>query len=289
MKVYETQKIRNIALLGHAGAGKSTIAESILFMSGAINRKGSIEEHNSVSDYNEIEQERNSSLFATPLYTEWNDFKINMIDTPGYNDYIGELIAAVNVVDTGIIAINAQNAIEVGTENAWLYSEKRNLPVMFLINKLDFDQANFDKASEEIISRYGRSATIFQYPLQVGANFNSIVDVLSMKLIEFSDGKPSVKDLPASEKDKVEKLHNELVESIAESNEELMEKYLDNGELEESELLGALSSAITQRMIIQYFAALQSSMSELLLCLILFKIIFQIHHSYQFKMKLKQK
>ena len=143
MKVYETQNIRNIALLGHAGAGKTTIAESLLFTSGAINRKGSIEEHNSASDYNEIEQERNSSLFATPLFAEWNDVKINFIDTPGYNDYIGELIADVSVVDTAVIAINAQNAIEVGTENAWHYSEKRELPVMFLINKLDTDQAYF--------------------------------------------------------------------------------------------------------------------------------------------------
>jgi elongation factor G len=257
MKVYEAQNIRNLGLFGHAGSGKTTFAESFLLETGSINRRGSVEERSSVSDYNEIEQERGGSVVATPLFTEFRDLKINIIDTPGYNDYVGEVIAATSVVDNALIFINAQNGIEVGSENAWLYAEKFGVPVVFVINKCDMDQANFDRTVEEIKHRFGHSSSVIQYPTSNGASFNSIVDVLKMKLYHYpaGGGTPEEKPLPDSEKTKAEELRTQLIESIAESDEELMNKYFENGSLDDSEINNGLRNAIINRQIFPIFVA----------------------------------
>ena len=251
MNVYEPQNIRNIALLGNAGSGKTMLGECLLFDSGAINRRGTIEEGNTLSDFHELEQERGSSIFSSPMFTEYNNFKINILDTPGYDDYIGETVAAIRVVDTGFIVINSQNGVEVGTDNVFSLSEKRNLPVFFIINKLDVENENFDGNVEDLKHKYGGSSTIMQYPLNPGSGFNTIIDLLSMKMLSYnqSGGKPEIKDIPDSEKSKAEALKNEFVESIAETEEDLMNKYLEDGALDDDSLKSGLKKAIIKRSI----------------------------------------
>lgn len=256
MKVYEPKQIRNLALLGHAGSGKTSFLESVLFESGAITRKGTIEESNTVGDYTDLEHERKCTVFAKPLYCEWNDFKLNMIDTPGYDDYFGEAVAAITVADTCAIFVNSQSGIEVGTENALDYSEKNNKSTMFIINKIDADQADFDKVSNELKDRIGVSLAVLQYPIGKGAAFNQIVDILNQCVYEYTAGNNNgvKKDLPASEKSRVEDLRSALMEAVAETDEELMTKYFDAGELSQEEIVKGLKSAFVKRQIFPVLA-----------------------------------
>ncbi|ROL61400.1 elongation factor G [Bacteroidetes/Chlorobi group bacterium ChocPot_Mid] len=250
MKVFETQKIRNIALVGQAGAGKTTLCESFLFTSGAINRQGTVEEKNTVSDYNEIEQERSHSVFVTPTYVIHNDNKINILDTPGYSDYFGEVCAAQKVVETVAIVINAQNGIEVGAENSFEHAAKSDKSVVFIINKLDQEHAKFDDIVEELKSSYGNSSTVVHFPANIGVGFNSIVDVITMSMYVFSkDGKFEKKEIPDNLKSKADGFRSELIESIAETDEELMNKYFDAGDLTPDELKNGLKKAIANRQI----------------------------------------
>lgn len=257
MKVYETNQIRNVGLFGHAGSGKTSLAEAILYETKSITRKGTVEEYNTVSDFNEIEHERGCSIFSTILYTEYKDVKINLIDTPGYDDYIGELASTMRVIDISAICINAQNGIEVGADNAYDYAEKENKPVCFIINKLDLDQADFDRTFKEVKERYGSSVTILQYPTAVGAGFTDFVDLISMKLVSYklSTGTLEEKDIPSNEKDKAEKLRNELIESIAETDEELMNKYFEEGSLTKEEIANGIKNAMIKRQIFPLLVA----------------------------------
>jgi elongation factor G len=254
MKVYETQNIRNLAFVGHAATGKTTLAESILFNTGAINRQGTVEEKNTVSDNNEIEHERSHSVLGTPLYTEYNNLKINIIDAPGYYDYFGEVAATISVVDTAMITINSQNGIEVGAENAWTQTVKTNTPVCFIINKVDLEQSHFENTYNDIRDSYGKSAVLVQYPLAEGANFKAVVDVLNMKLVDYSSGKPELKDIPESEKSKVTAYRSDLVEAVAETEEELMNKYFEEGDLSVEDIKKGLKKAIIERQIFPIFA-----------------------------------
>ncbi|MFH1051753.1 MAG: elongation factor G [bacterium] len=250
MKVFETQKIRNIALVGQAGSGKTTLCESILFTSGALNRQGTVEEKNTVSDYHEIEQERNHSVFATPMFTTYNDNKINIIDTPGYSDYFGEVCAAQKVVETAVIVINAQNGIEVGAENSFEHASKHGKSIAFVLNKLDMEHAKFDGLIEELKSSYGSSCTVAQFPVNMGLGFNSIVDIISNSMFVFSsDGKFEKKDVPDNMKSKADSYRNELIESIAETDEDLMNKYFDAGDLSPEDIKTGLRKAIANRQI----------------------------------------
>ncbi|GAB1370007.1 elongation factor G [Candidatus Kapaibacterium sp.] len=254
MKVYETRSIRNLAVVGHAGSGKTSLIEAILFGSGAISRVGTIEDNNTVSDYNELEHERNCSVFSSLVYAEYADKKINIIDTPGYDDYIGEMIAPVYVADTTMVVINSSNGIEVGTENGLTYAAKLNKPVFFVVNKLDNDQSKFDTILQDLKSQYGNKVTAFQYPLNPGNGFNKIVDILSMKLLTFNNSpKADISDIPASELSNAENLRNQFIESIAETDEDLMSIYFEEGTLTDEQILKGLKSAFTSRDIIPLF------------------------------------
>ncbi len=257
MKVYEPKDIRNIALLGHAGTGKTSLAEALLFQTGSINRRGTVEEFNTISDYSDIEHEKKGSIFTTPLFTEYKNLKINILDTPGYDDYIGELSAASRVADTGVICLNAQNGIEVGSANAWTYTTKYKTPVIIVVNKLDVDQAHFDETVAAAKEQFGREVTVIEYPLATGSNFNTIIDILSMKAYQYpaGGGTPSVIDIPASESAKVEKYRSELIDMIAETDEDLMTKYFDSGELTAEEISSGLKKAIISKQIVPVLSA----------------------------------
>ncbi|MCX6155920.1 MAG: elongation factor G [Candidatus Kapabacteria bacterium] len=251
MNVYDAKNIRNIVLLGHAGSGKTTFSEDIIFHSGAINRRGTIEDHNTVSDFNEIEHEKGCTIFGTPLYVEYNNSKINILDTPGYDDYIGEIVASIRVADTAMIVLNSQNGLEVGTEIVIDSTEKEKKPVAFILNKMDIDQANFEKNCEDLKSRIGHGALPLQFPIGKGAQFNTIVDLLSMSAYKFTNdsGKSEKIPIPASEMAKAEKMRSELVETIAENDEDLMTKYFDEGSLPDEDILKGLKSAIINRQV----------------------------------------
>ena len=177
MKVYQTKDIRNIALVGGAKSGKTTLAEDMLFEGGAINRRGFVDDKNSVSDYRPIELERQNSVFSTVLYSEFNGKKINIIDTPGFDDFVGEVTAALKVADTAVVVINAQNGVEVGTEIAWRNTNKYNTPVVFAINHLEHENSNFDETIRQMKTQFGGSLAICQYPVNVGHGFNSVIDL----------------------------------------------------------------------------------------------------------------
>lgn len=251
MNVYQTSRIRNVALVGHANSGKTTFTEDILFQTGVINRRGSIEENSTQSDFNEIEHERKCSVLSSLLWVEHNNQKINIIDTPGYDDFIGEMIAGINVVETAFIFVNAQSGIEVGTENAWEYANKLKKSIVFVINKLDIEQANFDETYKQLQAIFGRKVIALHIPVSVGPSFKSFYNLLDLKLYEYSLNSlnASIQEIPSADKSKLESLRNEFLELIAENDEELMNRYLETGSLEESYLFPALKKAILERNI----------------------------------------
>src|SRR5215210_50121 len=209
--------VKNIVLLGHAGSGKSTLAECMIFEAGLINRRGTIEEKNTVGDFYELEQERGNSIFSKLLHTQWRGYKINIIDTPGYDDFVGEVISALRVADTGVMLLNAVMGVEVTTDIIWEYTEQFKTPMIFAVNKLDDDRADFDRTVAEAKNHFGNKVLVVQYPRQQGAGFHEIIDVLRMTMYKFKDtgGKPEKLPIPDDEKAKADALHKELIEAIA--------------------------------------------------------------------------
>ncbi len=237
MRVYDDKHIKNVVFVGAHNSGKTTLAETMLFEAGLLKRRGTIEDKNTVSDYHEIEHERGASVFATPLHTEWRNYKINIIDTPGLDDFIGEIISSIRVGDTVVTVINGRHGVEVGTEIIWNYIDKYNRPTLFVINQIDHPDLKFEESYNSIKSLVGNNAVKMQYPLIVdGAN--CIIDVLKMKMYKFGPegGKPEKLDIPEDQKAIADELHNELVEKAAENDEDLMELYFDKGTLNEDEM-----------------------------------------------------
>jgi len=254
MKVYQTNEVRNIALIGGAKAGKTTLAECMLFEGGVISRRGTIDDKNTVSDYREIELERLNSVYSTVMYSEFAGKKINIIDTPGFDDFIGEVVSALTVVDTVLMVVNAQNGVEVGTEIDWRYTSRGNVPVVFVINQLEHEKANFDEVLRQMKNFFGPKVTLIQYPVQTGAGFDSVIDLLKMKMIKFNkEGKAELVDIPADEKEKAEDLHNQLLEAAAEGDESLMEVFFEKGTLTEEELQKGLKISLMSRGIFPVF------------------------------------
>ncbi|HEX5113528.1 MAG TPA: GTP-binding protein, partial [Saprospiraceae bacterium] len=212
---FETKNLRNVVLLGHSGSGKTLFVESMLFEAGAITRRGTIEAQNTQSDYTKIEQERGNSLFSSLMHVTWRNNKINIIDTPGYDDFVGEVISSLKVADTAIMLVNAASGVEVGTELLWEYVQKFETPCLFVINQLDHEKANYDTALEQIKSRFGNHVLPVQYPLQTGSGFNTIVDALRMVMYVFpkEGGKPEKKPIPESEMGRAHDMHQALVEA----------------------------------------------------------------------------
>jgi len=238
MKVYDEKHIKNIVLLGAQKAGKTLLAEDMLFEAGIIHRRGTIEGKNTVSDYHEIEQERGNSVFATTMHTEWKDYKINIIDTPGFDDFVGEIVSSLRVADTCVMVINAQNGVEVGIELIWNYVDQFKKPIIFAINQVDHPKSDFDAALASLKNNYGNAVTQMQYPVNQGEGFDAIIDLLNMVMYKFpaEGGKPEKLPIPESEKERANQLHNELVEKAAENDEKLMEKYFEKGTLDEDEM-----------------------------------------------------
>ena len=237
MKIYDEKHIKNVAFVGAHKSGKTTLAETMLFEAGMINRRGAVEDKNTIADYHEIEQERETSVFATPLHTEWRNYKINIIDTPGLDDFIGEIASTMRVADSLVTVINAQHGVEVGTEITWQYINRFSRPTLFVINQIDHPQANFDNSYQSIVDLVGNNAVKIQYPIDLDGS-QCIVDVLKMKVYKFGPegGKPEKLEIPESEKEMADFLHNELIEKAAENDEELMELYFEKGSLNEDEM-----------------------------------------------------
>ncbi len=257
MKVYHTKSIRNIALLGHSGAGKTTLAECMLYEGGAITRRGTVQEGNTVSDHYNIEKERQNSVFASVLHVPWKDSKINIIDTPGYDDFTGEVISALKVADTAVIVLNATQGVEVGTELIWDYAQQFNTPNIFVINHLDSDKADYNQTLEQAQGRFGDKATVIQFPVEVGPDFDAIVDVLKMILYKFpkDGGKPEKHPIPSEFEDRAAELHEALVEAVAEYDEELMEAFFEEGTLTEEQLTTGMKGAMMDRELFPIFCA----------------------------------
>ncbi|HTF21256.1 MAG TPA: elongation factor G [Chryseolinea sp.] len=256
MKIYDEKHLKNIVLLGAPKAGKTLLAEDMVFEAGITHRRGTIEGKNTVSDFHEIEQERGNSVFASSMHTEWRDYKINIIDTPGFDDFIGEMVSAARVADTCVIVINAQYGVEVGTELIWDYIDRMQKPVIFAINQVDHPKADFDAALSQVKDRFGKAAVQMQYPVSQGESFNAIIDLLKMVMYRFpaEGGRPEKLPIPEAEKAKAIALHNELVERAAENHEGLMEKYFDKGTLDEDEMREGLMLGMIHHDIFPVFA-----------------------------------
>ena len=255
MRVYQTNEIKNIALVGSAGSGKTTLAESMLFEAGIIKRRGTVEAKNTVSDYFPVEQEYGYSVFPTVFHTEWNNKKLNIIDCPGSDDFVGGTITALNVTDEAVILINGQYGPEVGTQNHFRYTEKLKKPVIFLINQLNSDKCDFDAIIASMQEIYGPKCVQIQYPISTGPGFNSLIDVLLMKKYSWKPegGAPVIEDIPAEEMDKAMELHKALVEAAAENDEGLMEKFFEEETLTEDELREGIRKGLVTRSIFPVF------------------------------------
>ncbi|HZG01656.1 MAG TPA: GTP-binding protein, partial [Chitinophagales bacterium] len=256
MKVYDDKHIKNIVLLGATKSGKTTLAETMMFEAGILKRRGSVTEGNTVSDYHDIETQRGHSVYATNLHTEWRDYKINVIDTPGLDDFIGEVIAAVRIADTGVFVLNAQHGVEIGTELIWNYVDEYRKPIVFVVNQLDHDKADFDATVEQGRKRFGGAFTVMQYPVETGAGFNAIVDLLKMTMYKFgpNGGKPEKMPIPNHELERANRMHNELVEIAAANDEKLMELYFEKGNLDEDELREGLKIGMMKHEVFPVFA-----------------------------------
>ena len=255
MRVYQTNEIKNIALVGSAGSGKTTLAESMLFEAGIIKRRGTVEAKNTVSDYFPVEQEYGYSVFPTVFHVEWNNKKLNIIDCPGSDDFVGGAITALNVTDEAVILINGQYGPEVGTQNHFRYTEKLKKPVIFLVNQLDSDKCDFDSIISNMQEIYGPKCIQIQYPIETGPGFNALIDVLLMKKYSWKPegGAPIIEDIPAEEMDKAMELHRALVEAAAENDEGLMEKFFEEEALTEDELREGIRKGLVTRSIFPVF------------------------------------
>ena len=249
MKVYQTNEIKNIALLGSSGSGKTTLVEAMLFESGVIKRRGSVAAKNTVSDYFPVEQEYGYSVFSTVLHVEWNNKKLNIIDCPGSDDFVGSTVTALNVTDTAIILLNGQYGVEVGTQNHFRYTEKLNKPVIFLVNQLDNEKCDYDNILEQLKEAYGSKIVPIQYPITTGPGFNALIDVLLMKKYSWKPegGAPTIEDIPAEEMDKAMEMHKALVEAAAENDENLMEKFFEQDSLSEDEMREGIRKGLIAR------------------------------------------
>ena len=249
MKVYQTNEIKNIALLGNDGSGKTTLTEALLYESGIIKRRGRITAKNTVSDYFPVEQEYGYSVFSTVYHVEWNGKKLNIIDCPGSDDFVGAAITALNVTDTAILLLNGQYGPEVGTQNHFRYTEKLGKPVIFLVNQLDSEKCDFDHVLEQLKENYGSKVVPVQYPLSTGPDFNSLIDVLLMKKYSWGPdgGAPTIEDIPAEEMEKAQEWHKTLVEAAAEHDESLMEKFFESESLTEDEIREGIRKGLAAR------------------------------------------
>ncbi|MBO4397811.1 MAG: elongation factor G [Bacteroidaceae bacterium] len=249
MKVYQSNQIKNIAILGNDGSGKTTLTESLLFEAGVISRRGRITQKNTVSDYFPVEQEYGYSVFSTVFHTEWNNKKLNFIDCPGSDDFIGAAMTALTVTDTAVLLINGSAGPEVGTQNHFRYTEQLNKPVIFLINQLDHEKCDYNNCVEQLRELYGSKVVQVQYPLNEGPNFNSLIDVLLMKKYSWKPegGAPIIEDIPAEELDKAKELHKALIEAAAENDEGLMEKFFEDENLSEDECREGIRKGLISR------------------------------------------
>ena len=249
MKVYQTHEIKNIALLGNDGAGKTTLTESLLYEAGIIKRRGRITQKNTVSDYFPVEQEYGYSVFSTVFHVEWNGKKLNIIDCPGSDDFAGAAITALNVTDTAILLLKGANGVEVGTQNHFRYTEKLGKPVIFLVNQLDDENCDYDQILEQLTDIYGSKVVPVQYPLQTGPNFNSLIDVLLMKKYSWGPegGAPTIEEIPADQMEKATEMHKALVEAAAENDEALMEKFFESETLTEDEMREGIRKGLAMR------------------------------------------
>lgn len=230
MKIFQTEEIRNVALIGAAKSGKTTLSEGMLFEGKMITRKGSVDDKNTVSDYRQIEIDRHISVTASLMHTIYNDKKINILDTPGFSDFTGDIVSCTSVADTAIFTVNGQAGVEATTENAWRQADKCGTPVVFFINHLDHHNANYDDSVRQLKDYFGDKVTIIQYPVNSGEGFDTVINLIDMKMLKYKQGGglPEILDIPASELDKAKKLHKNLVENAAEGDESLMEKYFEN-------------------------------------------------------------
>jgi len=249
MKTYQTDQIKNIALLGNSGSGKTTLAEAMLFNGGVIERRGTIDGKNTVSDYRPIEHENGNSIYSTILYTEFLNKKINILDTPGLDDFSGGVISSLYAVDSAVMVINVQNGVEVGTEIHFRHAEKVNKPLILVVNGLDHEKTNFDKSYEMMKDWFGNGVTLIQFPVNEGVGFDSVIDVLKMKMLQYpkDGGTAKVSDIPEEHKGKASELHSALIEKAAESDEVLMELFFSNDTLTEEEIRKGIAKGIISR------------------------------------------
>ena len=255
MKVYNSHEIKNIALLGNDGSGKTTLTESLLFESGLIKKRGRITQKNTVSDYFPVEQDYGYSVFSTVFHTEWNGKKLNIIDCPGSDDCVGAALTALNVTDTAVLLLNGKFGPEVGTQNHFRYTEKLGKPVIFLVNQLDDEKCDYDVVLEQLQTIYGPKVVPVQYPMKTGPDFNSLIDVILMKKLVWGPegGKPTIEDIPAEEMDKAQEMHKALVEAAAENDEQLMEKFFETEQLTEDEMREGIRKGMVTRSIFPVF------------------------------------
>ena len=255
MKVYNSHEIKNIALLGNDGSGKTTLTEALLFESGLIKRRGRITAKNTVSDYFPVEQDYGYSVFSTVFHVEWMGKKLNIIDCPGSDDFVGAAMTALNVTDTAVLLINGQFGPEVGTQNHFRYTEKLAKPVIFLVNQLDSDNCDYDKILEDLTANYGTKVVPVQYPVKTGADFNALIDVILMKKLTWGPdgGEPTIEDIPAEEMEKAQEMHRTLVEAAAENDEGLMEKFFETEQLTEDEMREGIRKGMVTRSIFPVF------------------------------------
>jgi len=258
MKEYLPSNLRNIALVGHGGAGKTTFVEAVLYGAGITNRMGSVAEGNTVSDYNHDEIERKISISTSLLHAEWRDLKFNIIDPPGYPDFMGEVKAALRVSDIAVVLIKAVEGIEVGTEIDWGFTKEYKTPTLFVINKIDAEHSTFEKVLLQLREKLSHDAVIVQFPATEGVGAESVVDVLKMKVLKFdrnAKGKYTESEIPTSLKDTAEKYREELIEQLSETDENLLNAFLETGGLKDEEIVSGLKKAIIDRKIFPIFAS----------------------------------
>lgn len=255
MKTYKTNEIKNIALLGSKGSGKTTLAEAMLFECGQIKRRGTVEGNNTVSDYFPVEKEYGYSVFSTVLNVEFNNKKLNVIDCPGADDFVGNAYTALGVCDTGVIVIDAQYGVEVGTQNIFRVCNSLKRPVVFALNQMDGEKADYDNVMEQMREVFGPKIVAIQYPLESGPGFHSMIDVLLMKKYEWGPdgGVPTISEIPDDQKERAAELHNILLEAAAENDETLMDKYFEQGHLSEDEMRAGILAGLLDRSILPVF------------------------------------